>query len=66
MNDVTGATTYSYDNRDRLLVNATPQGSLTYTHDRDNMVASVLSSNTGGGSVSYGYDLANRLTTGDR
>ena len=63
MNDVTGATTYSYDNRDRLLVKATPQGSLTYTHDRNNMVASVLSSNTGGVSVSYGYDLANRLTT---
>ena len=63
MSDVTGATTYSYDNRDRLLVKATPQGSLTYTHDRNNMVASVLSSNTGGVSVSYAYDLVNRLTT---
>ena len=63
MNDVTGATTYSYDNRDRLLVKATPQGSLTYTHDRNSMVASVLSSNTGGVSVSYAYDLADRLTT---
>ena len=63
MSDVTGLTSYSHDNRDRLLVKNTPQGALTYTHDRNNMVASVLSSNTGGVNVAYAYDLANRLST---
>ena len=38
MGDVSGATTYSYDNRDRLLTKVTPQGSLIYTHDRNNLV----------------------------
>ena len=63
MTDATGQTTYAYDNRDRVRSKATPQGSLFYTYDGNNMVKSVLSSNTGGINVSYAYDLANRLTT---
>jgi YD repeat-containing protein len=33
MQDASGSTTYSYDNRDRLLSKATPQGTLNYSYD---------------------------------
>lgn len=33
MTDPSGATTYSYTNRDQIATKATPQGTLTYTYD---------------------------------
>ncbi|MGJ5817560.1 RHS repeat-associated core domain-containing protein [Paludibaculum fermentans] len=63
MVDPSGTTNYTYDNRDRLLTKATPQGTLTYTWHPNSLVASVISSNTNGVSVGYEYDAANRLQT---
>src|SRR2546427_2588208 len=63
MTDVTGITTYQYDQRDRLLQKATPQGTLTYTYDAAGNLGSIRSSNTGGTSVDYAYDALNHLST---
>ncbi|QOY86404.1 RHS repeat protein [Paludibaculum fermentans] len=63
MVDPSGTTNYTYDNRDRLLTKATPQGTLTYTWHPNSQVASVISSNTNGVNVGYEYDAANRLQT---
>ncbi|QOY86405.1 RHS repeat-associated core domain-containing protein [Paludibaculum fermentans] len=63
MVDWSGTTGYTYDNRDRLLTRATPQGTLTYTWHPNSLVASVFSSNVNGVSVGYEYDAANRLQT---
>jgi RHS repeat-associated protein len=61
MNDASGANTYAYDQRDRLLQKATPQGTLTYTYDAGGNLASIRSSNSGGVSVNYAYDVLNRV-----
>jgi RHS repeat-associated protein len=63
MTDASGTTTYSYDDHDRLISKATPQGTLTYTYDAAGNVASMQSSNTNGVSVAYTYDNLNRLST---
>lgn len=63
MTDGSGATTYNYDNRDRLISKATPQGTLSYTYDGANNVLSITSSNTNGASLSYSYDSDDRLAT---
>lgn len=63
MSDVSGTTTYSYDNRDRLISRITPEGALTYTYDAAGNMLTLLSSNTNGASMSYGYDGLNRLST---
>jgi RHS repeat-associated protein len=61
MIDASGTTTYTYDQRDRLLTKQTPQGTLTYTHDLVGKPTSMRSSNVGGVSVDYTYDDLHRL-----
>jgi RHS repeat-associated protein len=63
MNDASGATTYTYDSRDRLIEKATPQGTLSYTYDAAGNLAGMQSSNAGGTSVDYSYDALNRLAS---
>ena len=63
MTDASGLTTYTYDQRDRLLTKATPEGTLTYTYDSSGNVASIDSSNANGTSVGYAWDGANQLST---
>ena len=63
MNDASGVTTYGYDQRDRLLTKATPEGTLTYTYDASGNVGSIDSSNANGTSVAYAWDTANQLST---
>jgi YD repeat-containing protein len=63
MTDPSGSTICTYDNRDRLLTKATPQGTLTYTWIATGQVASVTSSNANGVNVSYAYDANDRLQT---
>ena len=43
MIDASGTTTYTYDQRDRLLAKQTPQGTLTYTYDLAGNLTSMLS-----------------------
>src|SRR5215467_8059792 len=40
MTDISGATTYTYDSRDRVLVKATPEGTLSYSYDASGNVMS--------------------------
>ena len=61
MTDATGVTTYTYDDRDRLIEKATPQGTLFYTYDPAGNVTSIRSSNAGGTDVQYTWDANNRL-----
>jgi YD repeat-containing protein len=63
MTDASGATTYTYDTRDRLLTKSTPLGTLTYTYDAAGNVLSIASSNAGGASMTYTYDPLNRLAS---
>jgi YD repeat-containing protein len=63
LTDVSGATIYSYDNRNRLTSKQTPFGTLSYTYDAASNLTSTQSSNTNGLSVTYGYDVLNRLQT---
>ncbi len=63
MTDASGATSYTYDPRNRLLTKATPEGTLTYTYDASGNVASIDSSNANGTSVAYAWDEANQLST---
>jgi RHS repeat-associated protein len=61
MSDVSGSTTYSYDQLDRLTTKAAPAGTLTYTHDA---AGNLLSIEVGGSaSANYTYDADNRLET---
>jgi len=53
----------SYDNRDRLLTKATPEGTLNYTYDAHGNLLTIVSSNTNGASMTYTYDVLNRLAT---
>jgi RHS repeat-associated protein len=61
MTDASGVTSYAYDNHDRLLTKATPQGTLTYAYDPAGNILSLNSSNPGGASMVYTYDPLNRL-----
>jgi RHS repeat-associated protein len=61
MNDVSGSTTYTYDQLDRLTTKAAPAGTLTYTHDA---FGNLLSIEVGGSaSATYTYDADERLET---
>jgi RHS repeat-associated protein len=62
MVDASGSTSWSYDNQDRVLTKATPQGTLSYSYHPNSLVASVNSSNANGVSVNYNYDVVNRLS----
>ena len=61
MADASGSTSYTYDNRDRLVTEATPEGTLTYTYDAHGNVLTLASSNTNGASLTYTYDALGRL-----
>ena len=63
MADATGTTTYTYDNRDRLKIKATPEGALNYAYDAHSNLLTILSSNANGASVTYTPDQLNRLST---
>ena len=61
MTDAAGVTSYSYDNRNRLISKATPRGTLAYSYDANGNVSSVQSSTPNGVRLSYEYDALNRL-----
>jgi YD repeat-containing protein len=63
MSDVSGSTTYGYDNRNRLTSKQTPFGTLSYTYDNAGDVLTLASSNTNGVSLTYTCDKLNRLAT---
>jgi len=63
MTDASGPTTYTIDNRDRVLTKATPEGALTYTYDAHSNVKTIASSNTNGASATYAYDGLNRVAS---
>jgi YD repeat-containing protein len=64
MADASGTTSYtSYDNRDRLKTKGTPAGTLNYTYDAHGSLKTITSSNANGASMSYTYDVLNRLAT---
>ncbi len=63
MTDASGQTTYGYDNRNRLVSKATPEGTLTYSYDAAGDVKTIQSSNAGGANLAYAYDTLNRLGT---
>ena len=67
MNDLSGLTSYSYDNRDRLLLKAVtwtngPTVLLNYRYDADGNVTNLWSSTANGVTNVYQYDPLNRLT----
>jgi len=61
MEDASGVTTYTYDNRDRLTQKATPQGALNYAYDAAGNLRSIQSDHAGGAAMTYAYDTLNRL-----
>jgi RHS repeat-associated protein len=64
MIEANGRTTqYHYDARDRLHWKATPEGTITYSHDDAGHVTSIKSSTTEGAKAIYGYDELDRLET---
>jgi len=63
MSYASGSTTYTYDNRDRLKIKATPEGTLSYTYDAHGNVLTIASSNADGAAMTYSYDVLNRLAT---
>jgi YD repeat-containing protein len=54
------ATSYAYDNRNRLTSKVTPFGTLSYTYDAASNLLTMKSSNSGGASDTYTYDQLNR------
>jgi len=63
MEDASGVTTYAYDDRDRLIEKASPQGTLSYGYDAAGNLLSIQSGNAGGAAMSYAYDALNRLAS---
>jgi RHS repeat-associated protein len=63
MTDGSGATSYTYDDHDRLQTKTTPAGTLTYGYDLNGNLQSLASSNTNGANAFYTYDQVNRLTS---
>jgi RHS repeat-associated protein len=64
MTDASGTTNYtSYDNRDRLKTKVIPEGTLNYTYDAHGNLWTIASSNTNGASMTYTYDVLNRLAS---
>ncbi len=67
MTDTSGLTTYSYDNRDRLLLKEVvwsngPTVLLNYSYDANGNVTNLWSSTVNGVTNNYQYDALNRLT----
>jgi RHS repeat-associated protein len=63
MTDASGATTYTYDSRDRIVAKATPFGTVNYSYDAAGNLHTLGSSNAGGASMTYTYDPLNRLSS---
>ena len=63
MTDGSGVSSYSYDQRNRMLTKASSAGTLTYTYDPTGNVATMRSSNANGTSVDYAWDAANQLVS---
>jgi RHS repeat-associated protein len=63
MNDASGATVYTYDERNRLSSKQTPFGTLSYTYNDAGNLLATRSSNANGASLDYAYDVQNRLST---
>ncbi len=64
MTDASGTTNYTvYDNRDRLKTKVTPEGTLNYTYDAHGNLLTIVSSNANGASMTYTYDVLNRLAS---
>ncbi len=63
MQDASGSTSYSYDNRDRLLSKVTPQGTLNYSYDAAGNLTNIHSNHSGGAAMDYAYDARNRLAS---
>jgi len=61
--DVSGQTTHGYDNRNRLVSKATPEGTLTCSYDAAGDGKTIQSSSAGGANLAYAYDTLNRLGT---
>jgi len=53
MSDVSGATVYNYDSRNRLESKQTPFGTLSYPYDDGGNLLTTRSSNVNGTSVDY-------------
>jgi RHS repeat-associated protein len=68
MTDASGATSYSYDERNRLVQKTKSWAatsfslSLSYGYDANGNVTNIVSSNPNGSDVSYEYDALNRLS----
>ena len=69
MTDGSGTTTYSYDNRDRLIQkiviwnsSSAPTASLNYRYDANGNLTNLWSGYANGVNLAYGYDALNRLT----
>jgi YD repeat-containing protein len=63
MSDVTGRTSYSYDQRTRLVMKATPEGTLGFTYDASGNRLSMASDAADGVNVTYAWDRDERLST---
>jgi RHS repeat-associated protein len=61
MTDASGVTAYRYDNRNRLVEKATPQGTLLYAYDSRGNITNISSTTPDGVRLSYAYDALNRL-----
>ena len=61
MVDASGVTTFEYDNRNRLVRKATPEGTLTYAYNANGQVTNITSLNANGVVLNYAYDALNRL-----
>jgi len=62
MVDASGVTTCRYDNRNRLIEKATPEGTLTYSYNANGQVTNIASLNANGVRLNYAYDELNRLS----
>lgn len=60
--DASGSYSWVYDTRGRVRTNMTPVGVLYYNYDANGNLTSLQSGTAGGMSVTYQYDLLNRLT----
>lgn len=63
MTDASGVTAFRYDNRNRLIEKATPQGTLLYAYDAHGSVTNISSTTPDGVRLSYSHDALNRLAT---
>jgi RHS repeat-associated protein len=61
MVDARGTTSYLYDNKDRLIEKAAPEGRLLYGYNANGNLTNITSLNVNGVTLNYAYDELNRL-----